>query len=138
MPKAALSIETEYRSRLEKKVAEQLEKEGVSFDYESVKLKFEIPARMAGYTPDFPCSGDIILEVKGYFRSASDRQRLVLVKEQHPNLDIRLVFQDANKPIYKGSKTTYAKWAEDHGFPWTTKGIVPAAWIKQMKGKRKK
>jgi hypothetical protein len=138
MAKAALSIETEYRSGLERRVAAQLEKEGVTFEYETLKVHFEIPARKARYTPDFPCAGDIVLETKGYFRTAADRQRLILVKECNPDLDLRLVFQDANKPIYKGSPTSYAKWATDHGFKWADKGIVPAAWITEMKRKRKK
>jgi len=138
MPKAALSIETEYRSGLERRVAAQLEKEGVMFEYETLKVSFEIPARKARYTPDFPCAGGIVLETKGYFRTAADRQRLILVKECNPDLDLRLVFQDAKKPIYKGSPTSYAKWATDHGFMWADKGIVPAAWITEMKRKRKK
>jgi hypothetical protein len=43
------------------------------------------------------------------------------------------VFQDVKKPIYKGSKTTYAKWATDHGFTFSDKGVVPASWIKELK-----
>lgn len=128
----ALKLETNYRSRLETKVADQLNDSGIAFGYESLKVKFLVPAREARYTPDFIC-GSIILEAKGYFRKTSDRQRLIQVKESHPELDIRLVFQDAGKPIYKGSKTTYARWAEDHGFKWADKGTVPLSWIKEMK-----
>jgi hypothetical protein len=128
----ALKLETGYRSRLEQRVADQLQSEGITFGYETLKVKFDIPARGAKYTPDFEC-GPIVLETKGYFRKTSDRQRLVLIKEQHPDLDLRLVFQDASKPIYKGSPTTYADWANDHGFQWADGGWVPAAWIKEMK-----
>lgn len=149
----ALKLETEYRSWLEEKVAAQLEGNGIAFGYENLKVKFLVPAREAKYTPDFVC-GEltaemgrttkvpyIILEAKGYFRKTSDRQRLIQIKEAHPSLDIRLVFQDASKPIYKGSKTTYAKWAQDHGFMWADKGTVPLSWIKQMQqqqGKKKR
>jgi hypothetical protein len=131
-PTKPILLETEYRSRLERKVATQLESEGVQFGYETLKLAFLVPARTARYTPDFEC-GTIILEAKGYFRKTSDRQRLVQMKESNPDRDVRLVFQDASKPIYKGSKTTYAKWASDHGFKWSDKGTVPAEWIKEMK-----
>ena len=133
----ALKLEPEYRSRLERKVADQLQQAGVAFGYENRKIGFSIPARTARYTPDFNCGEDgrIVIEAKGYFRKASDRQRLVLIKEQHPDLDIRLLFQDASKSIYKGSPTTYAEWATDHGFPWADKGTVPASWIKEMKRK---
>jgi hypothetical protein len=61
------------------------------------------------------------------------RQRLILAKQQNPALDIRIVFENASLPINKGSPTTYAKWAEDHGFKWADKGVVPASWIKEMK-----
>ena len=60
-----------------------------------------------------------------------------MLKEQHPNLDIRFVFSRAAAPIYKGSPTTHAKWAEDHGFHWSEKEI-PEAWIIEMQNKRKK
>lgn len=134
MSKPALQLETEYRSRLERKIADQLEEAGVDFTYESQKVSFEIPARIAKYTPDFfPKHSSIILEGKGYFRTAADRQRLVFVKQSNPHLDIRLIFQDANKPIYKGSPTNYGKWATDHGFLWCTKGTIPDTWITEMK-----
>ena len=130
------SLQPAYRSKLEKKVAAQLGKERIAFGYETKKIRFVIPARDARYTPDFEC-GEIIIEAKGYFRKAADRQRLVFIKDQNPTLDLRLVFQDANKPIYKGSKTTYAGWADKNGFPWATKGTIPPAWLKQMKRRAK-
>lgn len=102
------------------------------FDYENRKLKYTVPARNATYTPDFEV-GHIIIEAKGYFRSASDRQKLVLVKQTYPDLDIRLVFQKASNPIYKGSPTTYAKWAEDHGFKWSDNGRIPDEWLEEVR-----
>jgi hypothetical protein len=154
--KPALSVEPEYRSRLEKKVGAQLAATGVRIEYEELEMKFLVPSRIAKYTTDFPCgdftalatcaggskcvcAGPILLEVKGYFYDgARDRQRLVQLKETHPKLDLRIVFQDANKPIYKASKTTYGKWATDHGIPWATGGVVPAKWIEEiLKAQRK-
>lgn len=132
------SIKAAYRSKLEKKVAAQLEDAGVSFGYETLRVPFIVPERKARYTPDFEC-GPVILEAKGYFRKTTDRQRLIQVKASNPDMDLRLVFQDANKPIYKGSKTTYGQWATDHGFLWADKGVVPEDWIKEIKkAKRKK
>lgn len=136
--KPALTIESDYRSRLEQRIAKQLEAEGVEFDYETMKVSFEVPARKARYTPDFlPKRSRIIIEAKGYFRTTADRQRLIQVKESNPDLDLRLVFQDASKPIYKGSPTSYGKWAQDHGFPWSDKGTIPAAWIAEIKKAQK-
>jgi hypothetical protein len=116
---------------LEERVAEQLEAAGCPFDYETEKLKYTVPARNATYTPDFILDKKIYIETKGWLRSASERQKMVLVKQAHPDKDIRLVFQNAQNKIYKGSPTTYAKWAEDHGFPWADHGKIPEEWIKE-------
>lgn len=126
-----------YRSKLEERVAKQLDDANIKFGYETKKVSFVIPARTAKYNPDFEC-GSIIIEAKGRFGhngsgGAEVRQRLILAKQQNPDLDLRIVFQNANLPIYKNSKTTYAKWADDHGFLWADKGIVPATWLKEMK-----
>ena len=135
MAKPALQLETEYRSRFEKKIAEQLQEAGIEFEYEAVKVHYTVPARKATYRPDFPVAArTILLESKGWFKP-KDRQKLAFVKEQNPDLDIRLVFQgDAERQkIHKASPTTYAKWCDDHGFPWCSKGVIPASWIKEMK-----
>lgn len=133
MAKPALQLETEYRSRLEKKIADQLHGEGIAFGYETLKVAYTVPARNAKYNPDFmPADTTIILEGKGWFKP-KDRQKLVFVKEANPLLDIRLVFQNAQNKLYKGSPTTYAKWCDDHGFPWCDKGTIPPSWIKEMK-----
>ena len=119
-----------YKSGLEQRIANQLSSAGIPFEYEKHKLRFVVPARDAKYTPDFKI-GNIYIEAKGYFRSPFERQKVVLAKEANPGTDIRFVFSDARKPIYKGSPTTYAKWAEDHGFQWATGGEVPLAWLKE-------
>ena len=120
-----------YRSGLEERIAGQLTQAGVSFEYEKTKIKYTVPARQATYTPDF-MMGDILIEAKGYFRKPADRQKLALVKQQHPEKDIRLVFQRASNPIYSGSKTTYGQWADDHGFPWADGGKIPEEWIEEV------
>jgi len=50
------------------------------------------------------------------------------VKKQWPKMDIRFVFQNANNKLNKRSKTTYAQWADKHGFPWAHKRI-PEEWL---------
>lgn len=145
MAQRPILLEAAYKSGLEEKVARQLGDAGVDFKYEGTKLPYSVPAREAKYFPDFPITGtSIFIEAKGRFghfrgdgAGAKERQKLILVREQHPHLDIRIVFQDARKPLYKGSKTTYAKWAEDHGFLYADKGTVPKAWIEEMKRLRR-
>lgn len=132
MAKANLTFKASYRSPLEEKVARQLEQAGVSFAYEGVKLDYKVPTRKARYTPDFCFSKPIVIETKGWFRTAAERHKMVLVKECNPHLDIRLIFQNSNKPIYKGSPTSYAKWAEENGFKWADKGTVPSDWIEEL------
>jgi hypothetical protein len=142
MPRGLL-FEPKYRNRTEKAVGTQLENAGVPFAYESIKLPYTVPERVAKYLPDFPITDSpIILEVKGWFgrNGAKERQKMVLLKEQYPHLDFRLVFTDANKKLYKGSKTTYAAWADENGLKWCDKATIPASWLREMKrsAKRKK
>lgn len=120
-----------YRSKLEERLAKQLTESGVEFSYETLKISYEIPSRKAKYTPDFVV-GDIIIEAKGRFRTAQDRQKLLLVKEQYPDLDLRLVFQNAKTPIYPGSPTPLSKWAEDNGFIWADNGKIPEEWLQKV------
>jgi hypothetical protein len=144
--KPALKLEQTFRSGLEKNIAAQLEAEGIEFEYEKLKLEYDVPARTARYTPDFQC-GSIVIESKGAFGygpnrfsggdPAKERQKLLLVKAQHPDVDLRIVFQRASTKIYKGSPTTYAKWATDNGFKFADKGEIPREWLQEMRQQKK-
>ena len=120
-------------------MGDQLHTAGVPFVYEGAWVPYDVPSRTAKYLPDFRV-GNIILEVKGWFgrQGAKERQKLVLLKEQHPDLDIKLVFTDSKKRIYKTSPTTYAMWADDHGFLWADKGTIPAEWLRDLKRELKR
>lgn len=131
-------IEASYRNRLEAKAGEQLADAGVEFTYETLKLPVEYPPRTGKYTPDFLLTGTpIIIETKGQF-TVQDRQKMMLVKAQHPGLDFRIVFQRAANKLYKNSPTTYSKWCDDHGFAWADKGIIPQAWLKEITAQQKR
>jgi hypothetical protein len=54
---------------------------------------------------------------------------MIAVKNQHPEIDIRFVFMDANKRI-PGSKQTHGQWAEKNGFKWAD-GEIPAEWLSE-------
>lgn len=117
-----------YRSGLEDVVAGKLDDTGVPYTYETFKIAYEVPARLARYTPDFHLlRNGIIVETKGQFVTA-DRQKHKLIKEQHPNLDIRFVFSRSATRISKQSKTTYANWCDTHGFLYADRSI-PQSWI---------
>lgn len=120
-----------FRSGLEDKIALQLTRAGVAFLYEKLKLTYVVPTKAHVYTPDFELPNGIIVETKGLFDTA-DRQKMKLVKAQHPELDIRFVFSNANARITKKSPTTYAKWADTNGFPWANKE-VPHEWLEEAR-----
>ena len=126
-------LKTAFKSKLEERINAQIEAAGLDGNYETQVLRYEVPARKARYTPDFPIgrSKTIYIEAKGRFRTASERAKMILVREQNPGVDIRLVFQKASLPIYKGSPTSHAKWAEDHGFLYADGGIIPDAWLQE-------
>lgn len=117
-----------FRSGLEIKVSEQLKESGVKFEYETTKIKYVVPESTHTYTPDFTFPNGLIVETKGRFLAA-DRKKHLLIQKQHPELDIRFVFQNSNNKITKGSKTSYADWATKHGFQYADKEI-PKEWLK--------
>lgn len=116
-----------YRSGLEDRISEQLKAKSVLFKYEEFKIKYEVN-EVRTYTPDFELPNGIIIESKGRF-VAADRKKHLLVKKQHPELDIRFVFSNSKNKINKGSKTTYAMWCEKNGFLYADK-LIPEEWIK--------
>lgn len=118
-----------YKSRLEERIAKQIDDAGLPIDYETTRYSYVVPAKEHRYTPDFKI-GDITIEAKGYL-DLEDRKKLELIKQQHPNLDLRLVFQNSSKPIRKGSPTTYATWANKLGFQHATKGVIPDTWLQE-------
>ena len=129
----ALARKHGYRSGLEDQISEQLKFTGKTWSYETEKLKYTVPERVATYTPDFiliKSNGDkMYIETKGRFTTA-DRKKMKLVKEANPELDIRLLFQTPNNKIIKTSKTTYADWADKHGYLWAAKEI-PIKWLEE-------
>lgn len=120
-----------FRSGLEEKIAKELGDLGVPFLYEDPDsvIKYTQPAKPRTYTPDFTLPNGIIIETKGRFVTA-DRQKHLMIQEQHPELDIRFVFDRASARISKTSKTTYAKWCQKHGFQYAEKS-VPREWLEE-------
>ena len=114
-----------FRSKLEERIADLLEGLGVSYQYESEKLSYTISHN---YTPDFALPNHVYLEAKGYW-DAADRRKILAVKSQNPDVDIRMVFQSPFNTISKKSKTTYAKWCEKHDIPWSSYHEIPLDWL---------
>ena len=133
MRRNQVAIKHGFRSGLEDTVNDMLKENGKLFSYESEKISYIQPQTKHNYTPDFVLNkmigGKMYIETKGRFTTA-DRKKMKLVKEANPDLDIRLLFQTPNNKITKASKTTYADWAEKHGYLWAAKEI-PAEWLEE-------
>lgn len=98
-----------------------------SCGYEDVKLRYTRPGTDHTYTPDFVLPNGIIVETKGLF-SVEDRQKHLLVREQHPKLDIRLVFSRSASLLRKEAKSSYADWCRKYGIQFADK-LIPQSWI---------
>lgn len=124
--KRTVHSDFEYKSYLTMKA--HLPK-GADIEYETEKLSYSIPSN---YVPDFIITfkdgTKIYIECKGYFKY-SDREKMLAVKRDHPDLDIRFLFYgDSPSKLGKGSKTKPSEWADKHGFPWAV-GEIPKEWF---------
>lgn len=113
-----------YKSGFERTIAANLAKRGVEFTYEELRLLYTLEGE---YRPDFVIkSSGIIVEAKGFLDRDSKRKMLA-VKQQHPELDIRFLFQQADKKM-QGSKKTHGEWARKNGFKYA-EGEIPDDWL---------
>ena len=116
-----------FRSRFEFEFAQYLAKNKIKYKYEKDKFRYIVPIK--SYTPDFYLKDyGFHLELKGNL-DVTDRVKHLLVKEQNESLDVRFIFPNSKKKIYKGSKTTYANWCDRHGFLYADNRI-PNIWLK--------
>ena len=132
-----------YRSGLEDKISKELTTLGIVFKYEPKdgKIEYTVPESYHLYTPDFvittPGGKEILLETKGIW-DFEDRKKHLLIRQQHPELDIRFIFSRSASRIRKESKTTYADICNGKG-RGEFKGVtwmyadkrVPQEWIKE-------
>ena len=114
-----------FRCELEEKVSDLLCELNIDYEYEPTRIPYEI---QHNYSPDFLLPNGIYLECKGYWDPA-DRRKIKNVKEQHPEIDLRMVFQAPYNKITKKSKTTYAQWCDRHKIPWTAYHNIPLEWL---------
>lgn len=118
-----------FRSGLEKKIYETAIEQGFELDYEPTEpvIRYVVPST---YTPDFKLGNGILIEAKGWLRPR-DRAKMLRVKKENPELDIRFVLQRANSRIGKSKRSLmYWEWCERHGFPWT-EGSIPEEWFEE-------
>ena len=119
------AIKHGWRSGLEERVAKELSESGIKYEYERMKIKYDVREPRT-YTPDFILPNGIIVETKGRF-VAADRKKHLLIQKQF-DYDIRFVFQNARAKLFKGAKSTYSQWCDKHGFLWA-QGSIPEEWL---------
>ena len=123
-PQVMSLTSNKYISKFEASIAANLHAKNVAFTYESIRLEYTLEG---SYVPDFILPSGVLVEAKGHLRT-EDRRKLRAVKTQHPHLDIRLCFQNANEKISKKKNSMrYYEWCDRYGFKCCHK-VIPADW----------
>ena len=119
-----------YRSALEKRMAALLSDE-YTYEPKYGKLKYNVSHV---YNPDFvhPDALDIIIEVKGYFRTSAEAAKYVHVKSNNPDKEVIFLFFNANKkchpncrPRKDGTVMTIYEWCIKHEFLFYEEKAIP-------------
>lgn len=136
------------RSKFERRIAKELDDEGIIYKYELYSYEYSEPLRKnqakcadcdstnlirtGWYTPDFFLSNGLIIETKGRF-TAADRRKMIAVKEAHPKERIVMLFMRDNK-IHKNSKTLYSDWCMQNEYEYAI-GHPLKEWLRNGKKK---
>ena len=142
-----------FRSMFEARIASTLKERGVKYDYETERYAWYAKSRngilcpncgeLSGmvkryYTPDFFIRGTgVIIEAKGRL-TTQDRTKLTAIKQQYPELDLRLLFQDdgfltTSRNRVDKKRIRNSEWAESNGYPFAICGRggknIPQEWL---------
>lgn len=129
-------IKTQTRSKYETQVLEGLIKNllgfGVNIQYEGARIPYVVPNKV--YIPDFILTGPygkkMYIEAKGWFKP-SDRAKMKRVRDQHPELDIRFMFQRATNKLGPHRSWDYVYWCERENFKWC-ENELPTEWVREL------
>lgn len=111
-----------YKSNFEAEFAKRYPQ----LEYEKDKIEYVVTHT---YNPDWKVKEGVYFETKGLFR-ASDRAKILHIKEQHPEITVYMIFQNPNNKLNRASRTTYAQWCDKHDVPWATIDTIPKEWFK--------
>ncbi len=124
-----------FASKAEMTFAQWMDKTNIPWLYEPVRYPYQPPTKTRIYTPDFELEkkdgSKMVIEYKGYLRP-QNRTTIKCYIEQYPEIDFRMIFMNANKPIYKGAKTTYGVWCDKLGILWSEL-TIPKDWLREVK-----
>lgn len=126
--------ENGFRSNFENNINNNIDSKykGYIF-YETENIDYIIEHK---YKPDFIIENKetgkkIYIEAKGLFNS-DDRRKILAVLKCNPNIDLRIIFQNGNNKIRKGSKKTYIDWCNDNNIKCTEAECIPKKWIEEI------
>lgn len=115
-----------YKSGFERSFEANLRSRKIKFKYEVTSIPYTLHRN---YNPDFYfAEKDFFIETKGLLDRDS-KAKMIAVKQQHPEIDIRFIFMKADKKI-PGTKQTHAQWAERNGFRWA-ETVAPEEWFNE-------
>ena len=123
-----------YRNKFESNTGEWLNARDADFEYETERIPY---TTKGNYIPDFILTRrdgtKLHLETKGGGRSFDGpaRRKLIAVRDQHPEIDLRIVFYTNGKCGPKRKDGTFMRqsdWAKKHGFQYAIKEI-PESWL---------
>lgn len=106
-------------------------------DYEQEKIKYFIEG---DYLCDFVVTkkdgSKIYIECKGNGRAFDHKvkQKMIAVKQQHPDLDLRIMFYRDGKVGATRRDGTFMKqsdWAKKYGFVFAIGNSVPTEWLNE-------
>ncbi len=105
-----------FKSHFELEVSEKLGDE----NYEVSELQYEIPAEPHKYVPDFTTTSTdghlIYWETKGRFRTKSEADKYIWVRDSNPEIDLRFIIMDKKTLMPRSKKTTVYSWLVKNGF----------------------
>jgi hypothetical protein len=114
------------KSGFERTLATFFKSNKIRAEYEVCEIPYVLERN---YRPDFFLRDyGFYIEAKGLLDREA-KAKMLAVKKQHPDLDIRFVFYDADKRI-PGTKQTHGEWATKNGFIWSSKE-VPFEWLQK-------
>ena len=112
------------RNKFEYSIYDQLRRAKVKFEYEGEKFAYILACH---YLTDWKLQtpfGKIYIESKGYLRPA-DKRKLIAVKRQHPEIDLRILFYPFRSLT---REKQYTQWAIKNGFRYAI-GKIPKEWL---------
>lgn len=142
--------DSKFRSKYETEVAANLSSQSFQYDYELTAFKYHDPivkgvclacgskhvAQHRTYTPDFAlknATGNVafFIETKGLF-TAENRRTALLMKQQHPTVDVRMLFMRNNK-LHKSNPKTYGDWCDANDIKWAAGKDIPDEWKEELR-----